>query len=66
MTVVTVRNGNLDGALRMLTKKLTGEGTLRLARQRSRFESRPDQRRRKLRLAKRRARRAATRAPFDR
>lgn len=66
MTEVIVRNGNIDGALRLLTKKLTGEGTLRLARQRSRFESRSDRRRRKLRLAQRRARREAARSPFGR
>ncbi len=59
MTEVIVRRGNIDGALQLLKKKLMGEGTLRLARQRSRFESRPDRRRRKVREAKRRARRAA-------
>ena len=47
MTEVIVRGGNIDGALRTLGKNMAKEGTLRLARRRSRFVSKRDERIRK-------------------
>ncbi len=59
MTEVIVRDGNIDGALRTLAKNIGKEGTLRLARLRSRFESKRDAKIRKAKAARRRALRAS-------
>ena len=55
VTEVIVRSGNIEGALRTLGKNIAKEGTLRLARRRSRFESKRDERIRKAKAARRRA-----------
>jgi small subunit ribosomal protein S21 len=59
MKTMVRENEPLDRALRRFTTAVVKEGTLRLARRRSRFESAGDKRRRKQRESRRRERRAA-------